>query len=348
MADEGVVIKFKWRSTIYDIVTHPEESVDGLRRKVEAATSVQPKRQKLLGLKGKDGKAPTDATLVKDLALKANVPIMMLGAPEENIAALDAQAEVAPAVQDDFDLDPPASSLDPRDIRDEPGVRERLARRVARTEVKVLQPPRPGKKLLVLDIDYTLFDLGSSAERADQLARPFLHHFLTLAYAHYDIAIWSATSMKWIEVKMRELGVSTHEQYKLTFMLDHMAMVTVHHEKHGVFDCKPLEFVWQKFPGVYTPENTIMMDDLRRNYILNPQNGLVIRPFRKSHRSRDTDRELLFLGAYLQKIAALESLSGLDHGAWEAYAAQEIRAALRDFRDARAAALSSAPPGPEA
>lgn len=79
MADEGVVIKFKWRSTIYDIVTHPEESVDGLRRKVEAATSVQPKRQKLLGLKGKDGKAPTDATLVKDLALKANVPIMMLG-----------------------------------------------------------------------------------------------------------------------------------------------------------------------------------------------------------------------------------------------------------------------------
>lgn len=101
-------------------------------------------------------------------------------APEENIAALDAQAEVAPAVQDDFDLDPPASSLDPRDIRDEPGVRERLARRVARTEVKVLQAPRPGKKLLVLDIDYTLFDLGSSAERADQLARPFLHHFLTL------------------------------------------------------------------------------------------------------------------------------------------------------------------------
>lgn len=44
--------------------------------------------------------------------------------------------------------------------------------------------------------------------------------------------------MKWIEVKMRELGVSTHEQYKLTFMLDHMAMVTVHHEKHGALLCR--------------------------------------------------------------------------------------------------------------
>lgn len=32
---------------------------------------------------------------------------------------------------------------------------------------------------------------------------------------------------------MRELGVSSHSAYKLTFMLDHMAMVTVNHAKHG-------------------------------------------------------------------------------------------------------------------
>lgn len=38
-----------------------------------------------------------------------------------------------------------------------------------------------------------------------------------------------------------------------------------------MFDCKPLEYVWAKFPGVYTRDNTIMMDDLRRNYVLNPQ-----------------------------------------------------------------------------
>lgn len=34
-----------------------------------------------------------------------------------------------------------------------------------------MNEPRPGKKCLVLDIDYTLFDLGSSAERAEELAR---------------------------------------------------------------------------------------------------------------------------------------------------------------------------------
>jgi hypothetical protein len=30
-----------------------------------------------------------------------------------------------------------------------------------------------------------------------------------------DILIWSATSMKWVEVKMRELGVSNNPNYKV-------------------------------------------------------------------------------------------------------------------------------------
>ena len=41
----------------------------------------------------------------------------------------------------------------------EPATQEKLRRRIASVEVKVLNPPRPGKKCLVLDIDYTLFDL---------------------------------------------------------------------------------------------------------------------------------------------------------------------------------------------
>lgn len=33
--------------------------------------------------------------------------------------------------------------------------------------------------------------------------------------------------MKWVEVKMRELGVLGNDDYKITCMLDHAAMVTV-------------------------------------------------------------------------------------------------------------------------
>lgn len=41
-------------------------------------------------------------------------------------------------------------------------MQEKLQRRIASVEVKLLNPPRPGKKCLVVDIDYTIFDLGTS------------------------------------------------------------------------------------------------------------------------------------------------------------------------------------------
>lgn len=46
----------------------------------------------------------------------------------------------------------------------------------------MLNQPRPGKKLLVLDIDYTLFDHRSTAQTGAELMRPYLHEFLTSAY----------------------------------------------------------------------------------------------------------------------------------------------------------------------
>ena len=62
-----------------------------------------------------------------------------------------------------------------------------------------------------------------------------------------------------------------------------------------------------------------MFDDLRRNFIMNPQNGLKIRPFRKAHQNRDTDRELVRLSDYLRDIAELDSMANLNHNRWERY-----------------------------
>lgn len=62
-----------------------------------------------------------------------------------------------------------------------------------------------------------------------------------------------------------------------------------------------------------------MFDDLRRNFAMNPQNGLTIRPFRKAHANRDTDQELVNLTQYLIAIADLSDLSKLDHKRWESY-----------------------------
>ena len=52
--------------------------------------------------------------------------------------------------------------------------------------------------------------------------------------------------MKWIEVKMRELGVTSNPNYKITFMLDSKAMISVFTDQYGVVLVKPLGVIWGK------------------------------------------------------------------------------------------------------
>jgi len=62
-----------------------------------------------------------------------------------------------------------------------------------------------------------------------------------------------------------------------------------------------------------------MFDDLKRNFVMNPQNGLTIKPFRKAHANRDSDQELVKLTQYLLAIAEFDDLSNLDHYKWELF-----------------------------
>jgi len=75
----------------------------------------------------------------------------------------------------------------------------------------------------------------------------------------------------------------------------------------------------------YNPGNTIMFDDLRRNFVMNPQNGLTIKPFRKAHANRDTDQELVKLTQYLLTIAELSDLSSLHHSRWESFSQDNVK-----------------------
>jgi ubiquitin-like domain-containing CTD phosphatase 1 len=243
---------------------------------------------------------------------------MMMGSLEKEIEKVDVPPEDRPDVNNDLDIpDEDDEPLENREVH-----LNKVQRRVKEYSVKVFNPPRPDKKLLVLDIDYTLFDHRSTAESASELMRPYLHEFLTSAYKDYDIVIWSATSMKWVEEKMKLLGVSSNPMYKISFYLDYLAMISVHSQKYGVIEVKPLGVIWGKFPQ-YTAKNTIMIDDLRRNFIMNSQNGLRIRPFRSAHLNRSTDRELVRLSEYLRKIARLDDLSSLNHRKWESYLAKK-------------------------
>ncbi|GFH21129.1 uncharacterized protein HaLaN_18370, partial [Haematococcus lacustris] len=78
--------------------------------------------------------------------MKPGLKVMMIGTSETVIQATQKEAEAAPQVQDDFDLtEEQQGSLE---VKDQPEVQEKLARRLRSVEVKILNPPRPGKKCL--------------------------------------------------------------------------------------------------------------------------------------------------------------------------------------------------------
>ncbi|KAJ7561462.1 hypothetical protein O6H91_03G029400 [Diphasiastrum complanatum] len=319
-SEEELTLAVKWVGKDYTVRVCADDTVGELKRRICEATNVLPKRQKLLNVKV--GSRPADdSVLLSQLALKPNVKISMIGTVEDEIFVDPVDA---PEVLDDLQLEDEETSA----IKDREVNKQKLRRRVKQYKVRILNPCRPHKKLLVLDIDYTLFDHRSPAENPQELMRPYLHEFLTAAYSEYDIIIWSATSMKWVEVKMKELGVLSNPNYRITALLDHLAMITVQSDSHGVVDCKPLGLIWEKFPEYYNPLNTIMFDDLKKNFVMNPQNGLVIRQFRKAHLNRSKDQELVGLTRYILAIAELDDLSMLDHRNWEAYT-EEIKKKAR-------------------
>ncbi|XP_072001582.1 ubiquitin-like domain-containing CTD phosphatase 1 isoform X2 [Engystomops pustulosus] len=305
----SLIIKWGGQEFPLSALTEDDTVLD-LKHSLKSLTGVLPERQKLLGLKYK-GKPVDNSVKLGVLKLKPNTKIMMMGTREENVLAPPPDND---DVVNDFDIEEEFVEVENREEN-----LSKISRRVKDYKVEVLNPPREGKKLLVLDVDYTLFDHRSCAETGLELMRPYLHEFLTSAYEDYDIVIWSATSMKWIEAKMKELGVSTNANYKIAFMLDSAAMITVHTPRRGLIDVKPLGVIWGKYGEFYTKKNTIMFDDIGRNFLMNPQNGLKIRPFMKAHLNRDKDKELLKLSEYLKEIAKLEDLSELNHKHWERY-----------------------------
>merc|ERR1719312_728206 len=166
-----------------------------------------------------------------------------MGSLEETIKDTQTKPEDIPEVLNDFDIEEEEIAIENRE-----DYLQKIEKRVRDYEVKEVNPRREGKKLLVLDIDYTLFDHRSVAEAGWELMRPYLLEFLEAAYANYDICIWSATNMRWIEEKMKLLGCDKNPNYKLSFYLDSRAMISIQTEKYGIVDVKPLGVIWGKYP----------------------------------------------------------------------------------------------------
>lgn len=155
----------KWGGQEYSVTTLSEDdTVLDLKQFLKTLTGVLPERQKLLGLKVKGKPAENDVKLGA-LKLKPNTKIMMMGTREESLEDVLGPPPDNDDVVNDFDIEDEVVEVENREEN-----LLKISRRVKEYKVEILNPPREGKKLLVLDVDYTLF--GKSAESVLHLLLP--------------------------------------------------------------------------------------------------------------------------------------------------------------------------------
>jgi len=74
----------------------------------------------------------------------------------------------------------------------------------------------PKKKLLVLDLDHTLYNTKvEDSQPLEEILRPCLHFFLQKAYEQYNLVLWSASRMSRIRKTMKYLGLAKNTSYRL-------------------------------------------------------------------------------------------------------------------------------------
>ncbi|KAG7361301.1 HAD hydrolase family IIID protein [Nitzschia inconspicua] len=357
MAAAPCVLVAKWGKTkivLEDLSV--QDTIATVKDRLTKETGVLQKRQKLIGLATVKGpKALNDDTILGDLKVKAskkNAAIseydnnsivhefILMGTAEADIFVDPSDKDDLPDVVDDFDLDFNAGSSE---WLNHVANGENLKKFTEHTQVHLINPPREGKPLMVLDLDHTLLDFSRKALEMDSthqvgegsaalMKRPYMDEFLMEAYKHYDLVVWSQTSWRWLETKLIELGMITHPAYKFCFVLDKTSMFTVKSTKRDgksyVHHVKPLQLIWTKFPQ-WGSHNTVHLDDLSRNFALNVTSGLRVTPYHRKKSSSRRDSELLGLAKYLQQLA--ESKLNFDDVRFEFW--QDVVAGKRSLSD---------------
>ncbi|KAJ2509173.1 hypothetical protein GGH95_001277 [Coemansia sp. RSA 1836] len=324
MVRESLSLDVVWRgSERYPLRIPKYATILSVKALLEELTGVDAESQKLLGLVR--GQLPRDSDTLVGLGVSSGTKVRLVGTPlRDRLQPRDAselwEAEPPPGPSDDGGLGRAGRLMCSQVLSTD--WQAQLQRIVAEAEVRVLNAPRVGRKLVVLDLDYTLFDCKNVSGNVADMARPGLHEFLAAVYPHYDLIVWSQTRWHIVESKITLLGMLTHPHYKITTALDISSMFTVHALRNGRevdHQVKPLEFIWSRFPEHYGRHNTIHIDDLSRNFALNWQNGLKIRAFKRADTHRRADTELYKLARYLLRISTLPSLEALDHSKWQGH-----------------------------
>ncbi|OBZ69263.1 Ubiquitin-like domain-containing CTD phosphatase 1 [Grifola frondosa] len=305
-SERWIHLQFTWSGKPFTLDVAESDRVYDLKATLLSLTDVPPERQKILGLV--KGKLPPDEERIGDLKLVNGKKFTLVGTPQGHELKDPSQLEFLPDVVNDLDVDFSANPAAARAYMNDQRNLRKVREYSKKLQVNVIHPLREGKRLLVLDIDYTILD-----------TKPLTSESI---YPYYDICIWSQTSWIWLEAKLVELGiVGGGRNYEISFVLDKTNMFTVFSLREGKqfkHSVKPLQIIWDHFPQ-FSAKNTVHVDDLGRNFALNPGQGLKIAAFKDAHTPQAMrDRELDRLARYLVHIAGTHGdFCNVNHKYWK-------------------------------
>jgi ubiquitin-like domain-containing CTD phosphatase 1 len=155
--NDSVDIHVKWRGSTYSFSLQLSTNLSELKLLIQGLTNVSPDSQKLIGLSKKAGtKLNANATLESHQPVLKNgaVNITLIGTPDAEIAELKEKVHGVSSVFNDFshEFSPATKEW------------QQLQEFSQKTSIHFINEPRPGKKLLVLDLDHTLLDFSSKED----------------------------------------------------------------------------------------------------------------------------------------------------------------------------------------
>ena len=188
--EDTVDIQVKWRDQSFLLSLGLSTPLLQLKLLIQGLTNVSSSSQKLIGLSKKIGLKLTDEASLESHqpAIKnGTIKITLIGTPEAEIIKFQEKVMEASTVFNDF-----SSGYSPATKE-----WQQLLEFSQKTTINFINDPRPGKKLLVLDLDHTLLDFSSkedinpsemkvSREEASSYLQHFNHTFLFL-YAFVEV-----------------------------------------------------------------------------------------------------------------------------------------------------------------
>ncbi|KAG6330807.1 hypothetical protein ID866_8284 [Astraeus odoratus] len=153
LEETWIRLSFSWAGKTYSLALAESDRVYDLKVALLNLTNVPPERQKILGLV--KGRLPPDEGKISDLNITPGKNFILIGTPAGDEIKDPSRLESLPDVVNDLDVDftenPQAAARyknDPRNIR-------KIREATAKLQINIIHPLREGKRLLVLDLDYS-------------------------------------------------------------------------------------------------------------------------------------------------------------------------------------------------